>query len=122
MIEGMEEKFIRACEEHSDALFRYCYFKIRDREIAKDLVQETFMRTWNYMQKGVEIENLRAFFYRTLGNAIIDEYRKKKPISLDWLAEEGFDPGEDYRKSIADKLDGERAMALLNQIPPKYKD
>ena len=119
----IEKEFIEACEVHSDALFRYCFFKISDREIAKDLVQETFMKTWNYLTKGEKIGNLRAFFYRTLSNLIIDEYRKKKAVSLDNLQEKtGFDQGFDEEEILEDKIDAEKALLLLHQIGEDYKD
>ena len=118
----MEERFIKACQGDTDALFRYCYFKLSDREKAKDLVQETFMRTWNYIAQGREIENLRAFFYRTLTNLVIDEYRKKKTVSLDKLAEGGFDPEAEDFMNAEDRLDGERALKLFEKIGKPYQD
>ncbi len=121
MKETAKDKFIKACEEYSDALFRYSSFKISDREMAKDLVQETFMKTWTSITKGEKIQNIRAYFYRVLGNLIIDEYRKKKLVSLDLLSENGFDltaPEE----NVEDKIDGERAIALLRHIPENYRE
>ncbi|HEY4494023.1 MAG TPA: RNA polymerase sigma factor [Candidatus Paceibacterota bacterium] len=117
-----EAEFIRACEEYQDALFRYSFFKISDRETAKDLVADTFMKVWSYMARGGEIENIRAFFYRTLNNLIIDEYRRKKPISLSKLSEAGFDPVFEDPHDTIDQLDGERAIKMLNRIPEEYKD
>ena len=119
----IEKEFIEACEVHSDALFRYCFFKISDREIAKDLVQETFMKTWNYLAKGEKIGNIRAFFYKILSNLIIDEYRKKKAVSLDNLQEKiGFDLGFNEEETLEDKIDAEKALLSLNQIGESYRD
>src|SRR3989338_205487 len=117
-----ENQFVQACEEHSDALFSFCYFKISDREVAKDLVQETYTKTWIYLQKGEVIENIRAFFYRTLGNLIIDEYRKKKTVSLDTMSESGFDPVFQDSEDIENKIDGGMALGMLGQIPPMYRE
>src|SRR3989338_7875527 len=73
-----EEEFSAAYESFSDALFRHCYFRLYDREKSKDIVQEAFIKTWEYSLKGQEIENTRAFLYKVLNNLIIDEIRKKK--------------------------------------------
>ncbi len=115
----IEKEFIEACEMHSDALFRYCFFKISDRELAKDLVQETFMKTWNYLAKGEQVDNIRAFFYKILSNLIIDEYRKKKPLSLDTLTEE---KGFDEKEILENNIDAQKALLLLNDIGDMYKD
>ena len=118
----MEENFIKACEENSDALFRYCFFKLSDREKAKDLVQECFLRTWNYLAQGHEVENLRAFLYKTLSHLVIDEYRKNKPLSLDRLYEAGFEPKVEELSHIEDRLDGERALETLRKLGGAYHE
>ncbi|HEU0085357.1 MAG TPA: RNA polymerase sigma factor [Candidatus Paceibacterota bacterium] len=117
-----ERKFTEACEEHFDALYRYCFFKTSSRDTAQDLVQETYLKAWNYLMKGEEIKNLKAFFYRILNNLIIDEYRKKKTVSLDLLSEKGFDPGVNETERMENQIDGERAMKLLKKIPEMYRE
>ena len=118
----IESQFIQACTDHSDALFRYCFFKTRSKEMSKDLVQETYMKTWNYLVKGQSIDNMRAFFYKTLTNLIIDEYRKKKTVSLDELEEIGLDQSTNDIELYYDKLDAEKALLVLDEIGGSYKD
>lgn len=95
----MEEKFLEVYEEHADALFRYCYFKVYDRERAKDLVQEAYTRTWAYLREGKEVINLRAFLYKILHNVIVDDIRRKKAVSLDQILDEGVQFASDTRES-----------------------
>lgn len=116
-----------AYEAYSDAIFRFCLFKLSNRELAKDITQETFLKTWSYLSGGGEIKGLKVFLYATANHLIIDEYRKKSRQlkvfdSLDRLEEAGFDPGFDDTDSWIDKFDGERAMELINQLPKLYKD
>lgn len=69
-----------------DSLFRYCFFRVSDREQSKDIVQEAFMRLWDTLTKDVEkIKNPRALLFKITSNLVIDWYRKKKAISLDNL-------------------------------------
>lgn len=117
------ELFTKECEQNSDALLRYCSFKISNRDTAKDLVQETFLRTWNCLVRGDEISNMRAFFYKILGNLIIDEYRKKKSVSLDQMSEGGFEPVfNGSENDIENRLDGEMALKVLNDVAGPYKE
>ncbi|TAL48764.1 RNA polymerase sigma factor [Patescibacteria group bacterium] len=91
--ESKKKMFAEAYEKFADSLFRHCFFRVSDRERAIDLVQETFLRTWQTIERGTEVRNLKAFLYRVLNNATIDHYRKHKTDSLDALLEdEGFDP------------------------------
>jgi len=69
-----------------DALFRYCFFRMSDREQAKDIIQEAFMRLWDAFVKDMEnIKNPRALLFKITSNLVIDWYRKKKAVSLDNL-------------------------------------
>lgn len=73
---------------YSDALYKHCFFRVYSSPKAEELVQDTFMRTWDYLRKGNRIDNLRAFLYRTLNNAIIDYSRKKREDSLENMLEQ----------------------------------
>lgn len=115
-------EFMLAYEENADALFRQCFFKVHDRELAKDILQETFTRTWDYLAKGKEILNMKAFLYRTMNNLVIDHYRKKKLVSLDVLSEDGFDPQAEEGITANDRMEGARALKLLEKIPNPYRD
>jgi RNA polymerase sigma-70 factor, ECF subfamily len=85
------QAFLRAYEEFADALFRHSFFRVSNREVALDMVQDTFMKTWNHMNKGGDVENFKAFLYTTMNHLIIDYYRKSKSGSLDALLDDGFD-------------------------------
>lgn len=116
-----EQEFLKAYDLYSDAIFRHCFFRVFDREVARDLVQETFMKTWEYLQKGHRIDNFRAFLYKVATNLIIDYSRKKKEISLDALKEQGFDPVVQSREK-ADIFDIDAALSAIRNLPDKYRE
>lgn len=91
----MTDDFTTTYNLHCDAITRYCHRNSRDREIGQDLMQETFLRYWNYLQRGEEIPNVRALLYRIAHNLFIDHVRKKKEASLDHMLESGFAPSVD---------------------------
>lgn len=117
-----EKQFIEAHDQYSQALFRHCYYRVFDKEKAKDFVQEAFCRTWKYITQGNEIENLRAFLYRTVSNIIIDESRKKKQVSLDAIMEKGFAPKADQRELNEAHFANKEAMEIINGLDKKYKE
>lgn len=99
------------------------FYKVHDPALSEDLVQDTFMKTWMYLVKGGKIGLMRAFLYHVLNNLVIDEYRKQKnkSLSLDDLAENGFEPSEDESGRLYDYLDGKMALSSINRLPPKYQ-
>lgn len=116
--------FLRAYETYSDAIFRHCYFRLSNRERALELMQETFMRVWESIANGRQIEQLRAFLYRIANNLIIDEYRRsyKKTASLDALQEEGFEPGKEETSEWNTSLDAHAALKVVDQLSPAHKE
>jgi len=121
-MEDKKEIFLKAYEEHSNAIFRYALFKVSDRELALDVMQDTFTKTWEYIAKGENIENIKAFLYRVAGNLVIDQYRKKTTDSLEVMQEDGFDPPFDDTDTWIDKLDGLKAIELLGKLSSDYKE
>ena len=120
---AIEQEFNKTYEQFADAIFRHCVFRVSDREKAKDLTQGAFVRFWDYMSQGKEIDNARAFLYRITNNLIIDEYRKKKDVSLDQIRdEEGFDISFEPMHDIESRNEYEHAQALLEQLPDKYRE
>lgn len=117
-----EKQFTDAYDTYADAIFRYCYYRVFDRDKAKDYVQETFCRTWKYIIEGNEIENIRAFLYKTANNFIIDESRKKKAVSLDNIMEKGFSPSIDTRQKDENYLTGKEVILIINTLDEKYRE
>lgn len=122
-MKSLENRLINAYDEWADALFRHCYFRIGDREKAKDLLQETFAKTWQYLAEGGKIDNLRAFLYRVATNLIIDLSRKKRPeISLENLKEQGFEIGSNADEKLKNEIAGKEALSFLRELRPEYRE
>jgi RNA polymerase sigma-70 factor (ECF subfamily) len=71
------KEFIGAYDQWAEKLFRFAYYKVSSRELAQDLVSQTFLKTWDYLGRGNEVRDWRLFLYRTLKNLIIDYYRSR---------------------------------------------
>jgi RNA polymerase sigma-70 factor (ECF subfamily) len=107
--------------KYAKGLIVYASYKVNDLFLSDDLVQDTFLKTWKYLVKGGKIDIMKAFLYHVLNNLIIDEYRRRKTVSLDGLLAKGFEPGNDPSERLINMLDGKAAMLLLEQIPDPYR-
>lgn len=124
-----EEEFLSAYDAYADAIFRHCFFRLSDREKALDMMQETFMRAWDFIRGGRKVTSWKSFLYKIANNLIIDEYRRKKATSLDALLEqEGVSEGDfealvdNDLERIIDALDGERLIGLFKDLPGRYRE
>src|SRR3989338_5626874 len=123
--EAPEDAFALAYDSYADAIFRHCAFRLFNRERGREIMQDTFLKTWEYVAKGNDIDNVQAFLYRTANNLIIDEVRRRtlRPeTSLDALCEEGFEPGtNEDADAMRQKVDIQRVLATLQDIEEPYR-
>lgn len=127
--EGHEDRFLKAFDEYADALFRHAVYRLSDRERAVEIVHDTFTKVWGYVRSGHEIDSYKPFLYKVINNLVIDEYRRRKEISLDAiLAEEGNDEGSFTElhgggiEELTFSLDAKKASELVHELPPVYRE
>lgn len=68
-------------KDQYDKIYRYCYFKVNNKEIAEDLTQETFLKYFSqtsYINRGKTL----AYLYIIAKNLCTDFYRKKAEQSI----------------------------------------
>jgi RNA polymerase sigma-70 factor (ECF subfamily) len=119
---NLEREFMAAYEEHADALFRHVLLRARDREKAKDIVQDAYSRTWIYLSEGNTIDHIKAFLFRVANNLIIDNARKKKSSSLDVMMDEGgFEVVDETITDPAEKQGVREALKLLGELDEIYR-
>ena len=111
-------------EEQYEKIYRYCYFKLKNRESAEDITQEAFLR---YLERYrfASSETALKYLYTIARNLCIDEYRK--PAALP-LPEDIPEPsGEDARltnlalhQALLEMPPGQQELLLLryvNEVP-----
>ena len=120
----LQKEFEKAYDLYADAIFRHCFLRVSDRELAKDLMQEAFMKTWEYLASGHDIQDIRPFLYRTAHNCVIDHVRKQKKRrtdSLESLQEEWFDVAGENGKDWATILDAKAVVEIFQKVREPYR-
>ena len=110
------DNFISVYDEYAEAIYRHCFFRVSSEEQAQDLMQDTFLKTWNYLCNGNEVQNMRALLYRTANNLIIDYYRKKKSLSLDAILENAPDPAAESTTKMNERHEAAFVISCLSQL------
>lgn len=113
--------FTLAHRDFEEGLNKHAYFKLNNHATGEDLVQDTFIKTWQYLLRGGKIDVMKAFLYHVLNNLIVDEYRKRKTSSLDTLIEKGFEPNAGDSARFYNMLDGKAAVLLIARLPVAYQ-
>lgn len=69
-------------EDQYDKIYKYCYFKVKTKEIAEDLTQETFLKYFaqnTYIGRGKQL----AYLYTIAKNLCTDYFRQQQSVPLD---------------------------------------
>ncbi len=69
-------------KDQYDKIYKYCYFKVKNSQVAEDLTQETFLKFFSqhsYINRGKQL----AYLYTIAKNLYIDTYKNPEILSLD---------------------------------------
>lgn len=65
---------------HTDMIYNYALYLTGSKEQAADLLQETFMKAYRFLDRFERGTNAKAWLHRIMRNTYINEYRKIKRI------------------------------------------
>lgn len=114
----LQKIFEKAYAENADGLFRFALYRVSDREQATDIVEDTYLRFWQTLQKE-EVAEPRALLYRIARNLVIDWYKKKKSIPLATFAGENSTDKEVYMDMFAGNLIGAELLLEAKMVKEK---
>ena len=60
-----------------DKIYRYLYYKLKNKETAEDITQQTFLKFWEHSEYRSN-EAAIKILYTIAGNLLINEYRRKR--------------------------------------------
>ena len=116
---------------HMEALKTFAFHLTYNEDDADDLVQETYLKAHKFIENYDSGTNAKAWLFKILKNAYINEYRKKvrRPtkVDLDDLVSirEGEEPNRatyhDLRQEIFDNTLGDEVTMAMNSLPVEFR-
>ena len=110
-------------DQHYDKIYKYCYFRLQDRNLAEDITQETFLRFFaseTYRDTGQALQ----YLYTVARNLCIDERRRPKSEELSndipFSNEENLVTNLDLKSAMKKLTEDERELIVLryvNEVP-----
>jgi RNA polymerase sigma factor (sigma-70 family) len=70
-------EFNSCVDNYSDNLYRFILKTVRDKDIAKDVVQDTYEKLWGKVSD-VESSNAKSYMFTTAYRTMIDFIRREK--------------------------------------------
>ena len=130
-MQNYERVFEEEFYPHADALFNFAYNLTYNEEDANDLVQETYMKAFRFIDKYIEGTNAKAWLFKILKNGFINQYRKKskRPSQVDYEEVINFHKEEDsnfsghidLREEIFQNMMGDEVTTAINALPVDFR-
>ena len=114
------EEYNCSVDEYSDNIYRFIHKNIRDKEKAKDIVQDTYEKLWLRVE-AVTFEKVRSYLFTVAYHTMIDLIRReKKQSNFDLVKPDQFSHSSQYsdlneilHETIKKLPDAQRSVILL---------
>jgi RNA polymerase sigma-70 factor (ECF subfamily) len=111
------ERFEDAVRIHATELFRFAYWKVKDRALAEDLVQETFARAWRSWDSLEDRNAARGWLYTILRNEVARNFERQQPVLADESELENM-----VAEAQSGVAEGVEMQDLLGALPETYRE
>ncbi|HCM76904.1 MAG TPA: RNA polymerase subunit sigma [Cytophagales bacterium] len=100
---------------HINSMYNFGYRLTLDEDDAKDLVQDTYLKAYRFIESFQKGTNAKAWLFRILKNSFINDYRKKskEPSKVDYQEVESYYNSDDVDRQITTDL---RVESLQDMI------
>jgi RNA polymerase sigma-70 factor (ECF subfamily) len=100
---------------HINSMYNFAYRLTLDQDDSKDLLQDTYLKAYRFIDSFQQGTNAKAWLFRILKNSFINDYRKKskEPSKVDYQDVESYYNSEDVDRQITPDL---RVEALRDMI------
>jgi RNA polymerase sigma-70 factor (ECF subfamily) len=69
------KEYNNSVDLYADGLFRFAFKSLRDEELARDVVQESFMKLWVKLDT-VDAQKVKSYLFTAVYHSIVDQSRK----------------------------------------------
>ena len=100
---------------HIRSMYNFGFRLTLDRDDAKDLVQDTYLKAYRFIESFQKGTNAKAWLFRILKNSFINDYRKKskEPSKVDYQEVEAYYNSDEVDRQITPDL---RVESLKDMI------
>ncbi|MDT3424637.1 RNA polymerase sigma-70 factor (ECF subfamily) [Paenibacillus forsythiae] len=116
--EGETQYLTPLIDRHYAGIQKYCCWRIRDNEEAKDLTQETFYRFCRHIESYTNTGKCRAYLYTIARHLCNDHMKKRPPLSWEEAKEATDRAALQSSCFIEEQVEREQLVHELLQLLP----
>ncbi|MBX2960934.1 MAG: sigma-70 family RNA polymerase sigma factor [Cyclobacteriaceae bacterium] len=100
---------------HINSMYNFAYRLTFDEDDANDLVQDTYLKAFRFIESFEKGTNAKAWLFRILKNSFINDYRKKskEPAKIDYQEVETYYNSDEVDRQITPDLRVETLQDMI---------
>jgi RNA polymerase sigma-70 factor (ECF subfamily) len=115
------QAFVALYDRYLDAIFRYCYLRLGDREAAEDATSQVFAKALDRLPTCRD-DAFRSWLFAIAHNVVADHYRRARPVVPLAAAADVLDPQPSPEEMALHDEDGRTVRALLGRLSADQRD
>lgn len=118
---------------HLDSMYNFAFRLTLDEDDANDLVQDTYLRAFRFIDSFEKGTNAKAWLFRILKNSFINDFRRKskQPSKVDYQEVETYYNSEEFepeikattdlRNETVQELIGDEVATAINSLDVDFR-
>lgn len=116
---------------HMSLLYNYALRLTNNQDDAKDLIQDTYLKAYRFIDKYQRDTNAKAWLFRILKNSFINTYRKnsRTPDQVEYseiedyvdLMKDETAPANDMRQDMYHHLLGDEVVSAMDSLNEEFR-
>jgi RNA polymerase sigma-70 factor, ECF subfamily len=111
------EAFGDLYDRYCDQIYRFCYRRLRDREVAEDATADVFFKALRAIASyDAQVAPFSAWLYKIASNVVADQLRARRPVNSLEAAMDAPDRSEPVEQQALNRVEVDRVWGAIDQL------
>ena len=122
LTKGNEKAYVYLVTHYHKTLYVYALSLTNDHDMSEDIVQNVFIRTWEFKRKLKKSHTIKGFLYKATYNEFVNVYHRKKAVlNLEKVYIEALNGVVDEKNTEVLQKKLELVSQEIEKLPKKCK-
>ncbi len=119
MFDNKQKKYELLIDAHSDDLYRYALWVTKNKHMAEDVIQETYLRAWKSLDKLLDPKASKAWLFTIFRREYARQFERKRHQMVDV---ENLDDAAVSNRDFDDSVESFQLRRALDKLEEEYRE
>lgn len=118
-MEAKQTRYKALVQAYNRDIYRYAYWLVKDKHVAEDIVQETFLRAWRSLEQLKDDKAAKAWLITILRRENARRFERKQ---FDLVDIDDHSVADTHSHSSEQEIENEWLRRQIDKLAPEYKE